>query len=109
LHDIENSHVLQADPSVWKNSCRLTAAPPSGKVCLVPMLARLNMIARIIWLANIQAEVATGVANLDGAAFFYHFATGVTPAMEMKMVGEGSQYPRASLDSKGNPFDGAKT
>ena len=25
------------------------------------------------------------------------------------MVGKGSHYPWASLDSKGNPFDGAKT
>ncbi|MDG4596004.1 MAG: DUF1254 domain-containing protein [Candidatus Contendobacter sp.] len=54
-------------------------------------------------------EISPGVANLDGAAFFYYFATGVTPAMEAKMVGEGSQYPWASLDSKGNPFDGGKT
>jgi hypothetical protein len=53
--------------------------------------------------------VAPGVANLDGAAFFYYFATGVTPAMAEKLVGKGSQYPWASLDSKGNPFDGDKT
>jgi hypothetical protein len=33
------------------------------------------------------------VANLDGAAFFYYIATGVTPAMAEKMVGKGSQYP----------------
>ncbi len=45
---------------------------------------------------------------MDGAAFYYYFATGVTPAMEMKMVGEGSQYPWAAQDSQGNPFDGAK-
>jgi hypothetical protein len=54
-------------------------------------------------------EVAPGVSNLDGAAFFYYFATGVTPAMALKMVGQGSQYPWAAQDSKGNPFDGAKT
>jgi hypothetical protein len=29
--------------------------------------------------------------------------------MEMKMVGQGSQYPWAATDSKGNPFDGGKT
>jgi hypothetical protein len=38
-------------------------------------------------------EVSPGVSNLDGAAFYYYFATGVTPAMEEKMVGQGSQYP----------------
>ncbi len=64
---------------------------------------------RLPFFGGYKFEVAPGVANLDGAAFFYYFATGVTPAMEMKMVGEGSQYPWASLDSKGNPFDGAKT
>jgi hypothetical protein len=53
-------------------------------------------------------EAAPGVANLDGAAFFYYFATGVTPAMEEKMVGKGSQYPWCSLDANGNPFDGGK-
>ena len=48
------------------------------------------------------------MANLDGAAFFYYFATGVTPAMAEKMVGEGSQYPWCAQDSNGNPFDGGK-
>jgi hypothetical protein len=54
-------------------------------------------------------EVAPGVSNLDGAIFFFYIATGVTPAMDMEMVGKGSQYPWAAEDSKGNPFDGAKT
>jgi hypothetical protein len=53
-------------------------------------------------------ESAPGVSNLDGAAFYYFFATGVTPAMEEKMVGRGSQYPWTANDSKGNPFDGGK-
>jgi hypothetical protein len=56
-----------------------------------------------------SSRVSPGVANLDGAAFFYYFATGVTPAMEEKMVGKGSQYPWTALDSNGNPFEGAKT
>ncbi|MCB1489714.1 MAG: DUF1254 domain-containing protein, partial [Bauldia sp.] len=54
-------------------------------------------------------ESEPGVANLDGAIFFYYIATGVTPAMAEKMVGEGSQYPWAALDSNGDPFDGGKT
>ena len=48
------------------------------------------------------------MANLDGAAFFYYFATGVTPAMAEKMVGKGSQYPWCAQDSDGNPFEGGK-
>ena len=64
---------------------------------------------RLPFFGGYKFEVAPGVANLDGAAFFYYFATGVTPAMEEKMVGQGSQYPWTAEDSKGNPFDGAKT
>jgi hypothetical protein len=64
---------------------------------------------RLPFFGGYKFESAPGVANLDGAAFFYFLATGVTPAMAEKMVGEGSQYPWAALDSNGNPFDGAKT
>jgi hypothetical protein len=63
---------------------------------------------RLPFFGGYKFEVSPGVANLDGAAFFYYFATGVTPAMEEKMVGKGSQYPWCSLDANGNPFDGAK-
>jgi hypothetical protein len=68
-----------------------------------------NSAWRLPFFGGYKFEAAPGVSNLDGAAFFYYFATGVTPAMAMKMVGEGSQYPWAAQDSKGNPFDGAKT
>jgi len=64
---------------------------------------------RLPFFGGYKFEVSPGVANLDGAAFFYYFATGVTPAMEEKMVGKGSQYPWCSLDADGNLFDGAKT
>ena len=46
---------------------------------------------------------------MDGYIFYYYFATGVTPAMETKMVGKGSQYPWSVQDSNGNPFDGGKS
>lgn len=64
---------------------------------------------RLPFFGGYEFEVAPGVSNLDGAAFFYYLATGVTPAMAEKMVGEGSQYPWAALDANGNPFDGGKT
>ena len=35
-------------------------------------------------------------------------ATGVTPAMEEKMVGRGSLYAWTSRDVKGEPLDGGK-
>jgi hypothetical protein len=64
---------------------------------------------RLPFFGGYKFEVSPRVANLDGAAFFYFFATGVTPAMAEKMVGKGSQYPWTALDADGNPFDGAKT
>jgi hypothetical protein len=64
---------------------------------------------RLPYFGGYQFMVSPGVSNLDGYVFFYYFATGVTPAMEMKMVGQGSQYPWAATDANGNPFDGGKT
>ena len=64
---------------------------------------------RLPYFGGYQFLSAPGVTNLDGYIFFYYFATGVTPAMEVKMVGQGSQYPWAAKDANGNPFDGGKT
>jgi hypothetical protein len=50
-----------------------------------------------------------GVRNLDGRVLFHYYATGITPAMAMKMVGIGSQYAAATTDSAGRPLDGSKT
>jgi hypothetical protein len=49
-----------------------------------------------------------GVLNLDAYSFYYFMATGVTPAMEEKMVGRGSQYAFAFRDAKGDALDGGK-
>jgi len=64
---------------------------------------------RLPFFGGYKFEVAPGVSNLDGAAFFYYFATGVTPAMAEEMVGRGSQYPWSVQDSHGNRFEGGKT
>jgi hypothetical protein len=50
-----------------------------------------------------------GVRLLDAKFFFFFYATGITPAMSMKMVGEGSAYAGAFVDSRGDAFDGSKT
>jgi len=50
-----------------------------------------------------------GGRYLDARTMFFYIATVNTPAMVMKMVGLGSQYAGAMLDSQGNAFDGAKT
>jgi hypothetical protein len=54
-------------------------------------------------------ERQPGVRDLDAFASFYFYATGVTPAMEAKMVGAGSQYAAAYVDSQGRPLDGGKS
>ncbi len=61
------------------------------------------------WLGGYKFESQPGVAYLDAAAFFYFYATGVTPAMEAKMVGQGSQYAVGIVDAQGHPLDGGKT
>jgi hypothetical protein len=50
-----------------------------------------------------------GVRNLDARVLFHYYATGITPAMALKMVGIGSQYAAATTDSEGKPLDGSKT
>lgn len=49
-----------------------------------------------------------GVLLLDMYTFFFFYATGITPAMDSKVIGQGSQYMAAFVDSDGNPFDGGK-
>jgi hypothetical protein len=50
-----------------------------------------------------------GVRDLDARVHFIYYATGVTPAMALKLVGKGSQYAAAVKDSEGKPLDGGKT
>jgi hypothetical protein len=50
-----------------------------------------------------------GVRNLDARTMFFYYATGITPAMAMQMIGVGSQYAAAFVDSEGKPLDGSKT
>jgi hypothetical protein len=50
-----------------------------------------------------------GVRLLDARTRMFYYATGITPAMAMKMIGVGSQYAANMRDSKGNYLDGGKT
>ena len=63
---------------------------------------------QVPFIGGYKFQTAPGVLNLDAAAFYYFMATGVTPAMEMKLVGQGSQYAWTARDSGGNPLDGAR-
>jgi hypothetical protein len=64
---------------------------------------------RLPFFGGYKFEAQPGVRNLDAFTFFYFYATGVTPAMEAQMVGQGSQYAAAFLDSEGHPLDGGRT
>jgi hypothetical protein len=60
------------------------------------------------FIGGYKFQTQPDVLNLDGYIFYYFMATGVTPAMEEKMVGRGSQYAWTARDSAGNPLDGGK-
>ena len=49
-----------------------------------------------------------GVRLLDARSFMFFYATGITPAMAIQMVGAGSAYAAAFVDADNQPFDGGK-
>jgi hypothetical protein len=49
-----------------------------------------------------------GVADINTRTGFHYWATGVTPAMFAEMIGKGSQYASAFVDSKRRPLNGSK-
>ncbi len=51
----------------------------------------------------------TGARTLDARIAFFYAATGVTPAMVMRLTNIGSQYLFNILDSEKKPFNGSKT
>jgi hypothetical protein len=63
---------------------------------------------QLAFVGGYKFQTQPDVLNLDAYIFYYFMATGVTPAMEEKMVGKGSQYAWTCRDSKGNPLDGGK-
>ena len=50
-----------------------------------------------------------GARQLHSRTGFLYTATGITPAMCMRLTNVGSQYLMANVDADGEPFDGAKT
>lgn len=52
--------------------------------------------------------IQNNVCLLDARTCFFSLATGITPAMSVKIVGGGSQYAVATLDADRN-LDGSKT
>jgi hypothetical protein len=60
------------------------------------------------FLGGYKFEYQPGVANIDARTMFFFAATGVTPAMDTQVVGEGSTYPWTAQDASGNPLEGGK-
>jgi hypothetical protein len=61
------------------------------------------------FIGGYKFEWQPGVANLSASAMFFFLATGVTPAMDTQIVGEGSTYPWTAEDANNNPLDGGKS
>jgi hypothetical protein len=95
----------------------LTEAASAGAACARAVAYRFrgkegyyyeNAHWRLPFVGGYQFEWQPGVANLDAAAFFFYIATGVTPAMDTKIVGKGSIYPWTAVDANNDPLDGGK-
>jgi len=63
---------------------------------------------KLAFIGNDYKFSPGGVLNPDARTRFYYGATGVTPAMMVKMVGIGSQYVMAERDATGHYLDGTK-
>jgi hypothetical protein len=59
--------------------------------------------------AGIVPFPSTGARTLNARTSFFYYATGITPAMIMRLPEIGSQYLMAFQDADKNVFDGAKT
>jgi hypothetical protein len=58
---------------------------------------------------GVQPFPTTGARKLIARSSFFYLATGITPAMCMRLPNIGSQYIGTFYDSNGERFDGAKT
>jgi hypothetical protein len=67
-----------------------------------------NSAWQLPFIGGYKFQTQPDVLNLDAYIYYYFMATGVTPAMEEKMVGLGSQYAWTARDGKGNLLDGGK-
>jgi hypothetical protein len=67
-----------------------------------------NSAWQLPFVGGYQFQMQPGVLNLDAYTSYFFMATGVTPAMEEKLAGRGSQYAWTARDANGNPLDGGK-
>ena len=58
---------------------------------------------------GLQTFPDRGARQLHSRTSFFYTATGITPAMCMRLTNIGSQYLMANVDANGDQFDGGKT
>jgi hypothetical protein len=63
----------------------------------------------LITADGVQPFPNKGARQLHSRTSFLYTATGITPAMCMRLTNIGSQYLVSNVDPTGEPFDGAKT
>jgi hypothetical protein len=63
---------------------------------------------QVVFMGGYKFQTEPDVLNLDAYDSYYFLGLGVSPAMEVKMVGQGSQYAWTARDASGNPLDGGK-
>ncbi|HJW28554.1 MAG TPA: DUF1254 domain-containing protein, partial [Saprospiraceae bacterium] len=63
---------------------------------------------RRLFLGGSKLETQPGVLNLDAYIYFYFMYIGNSPAEDLEIVDQGSQYVIALIDATGHPLDGGK-
>jgi len=81
----------------------ISFSPRDESIYLYP-----NSYWTIAFLGGYQFQ-KNNARELDGRTLFHYIATAVTPAMEIEMVGVGSQYAATYKDSRGDYLDGSNT
>ncbi|WP_205727854.1 DUF1254 domain-containing protein [Flammeovirga pectinis] len=103
--DNRMKEILKEAAKVGSAIVRTEMAKPRSKYLFkFPNTQWLNPLAYKSYLFE-----HNGARLLDARSAFHFYATGITPAMSMKIVGKGSQYSIAYSDKDGNTFDGSKT
>ena len=104
--DIRMKKILTDGAAIANATARsITFKPRSESVFLYPGLRR--------WYSPLAGGSSAFMKDdglmLDDRIMFHYYATGITPAMAMRIIGKGSAYALTAHDSKGNYLDGSKT
>jgi len=104
--DARMKKILEEAADVAAVTVRALAASPRGDSwCFYPGKSQWNTP----FVGGSHEFLDNGARLVDARSFFFFYATGITPAMTMEMVGKGSQYAVTYKDKDGNPLDGSKT